>query len=285
MFITLVAGGLALAPANLKAQGTEQGMPNNSPSEASYSNQYSRATGQAQNPMASSDFRASHIIGLPVRNDAGETLGKVQDLIVNLQMHSVRFAIVGYGGALGIGETRVAVPAKDFKWSSQPPELTLAATKADLETASATPSGAWMRFTGESWMQKVDRFYGQPSETAQSRFERQESSSLNSGMEPVRNPAESKGATGLEQGLNSANVAPTTALSKPTDEALKTQVNSLIQKSMGDKADQIQVSTENGVVKLSGMVLNDTEKKKLVHQIQALPGVTRVEENLTTQGQ
>ena len=282
ILITLVAGGLALAPANLKAQGVEQGLPTNRPPQAGYTREYSKATGPAQTSSMSSNLKASTIIGLPVCNDAGENLGKVQDLIVNLPTHSVGFAIVAYGGALGIGETRVAVPLTDFKWSSQPRELILATAKADFDSASSTPTGGWMAFTGESWMKNVERFYGQPSQTALSRFERQESSSLNEGMEPVRNPAERKGAIDLEQQITPTNPGAMSELSKPTDEALNTKVNSLIRQAMGDKADKIQVTTENGVVKLSGTVPDDTQKKKLVHQIQALPGVTRVEENLTT---
>ena len=108
ILITLVAGGLALAPANLKAQGAEQGLPTISRPQAGDTNEYSKSTGAAQSSSVSSNLKASNIIGLPVRNDAGENLGKVQDLIVNLQTHSVEFAIVGYGGTLGPRHTSQA---------------------------------------------------------------------------------------------------------------------------------------------------------------------------------
>jgi hypothetical protein len=207
----------------------------------------------------------------------------VQDLIVNLRTDSVGFAIIDYGGALGFGGTRVAVPLTDFKWSNHPRELILTATKAEFDSASTTPTAGWMAFTGQPWMKQVDRFYGQPAQTTLSRFERQESSSPNAGMEPVRNPTERKGATALEQGFTSTNTGAMNALSGQANEALKSKVNGLIRQDLGDKADQVHARIENGVVKLSGMVPNDTQKRHLVQQIQALPGVTSVEENLTTQ--
>src|ERR1035437_1578222 len=144
MIIALLAGGLTLATTNLTAQSTDQTSPDKNTPGMGDSSQHYKAAQPAGATSGASDLKASSIIGLVVRNDSGERLGKVEDLIVRFDSHTVPFAIVAYGGALGIGDTRVAVPLTDRKWSSEPRELTLSATKQQFESASTTPTGAWL---------------------------------------------------------------------------------------------------------------------------------------------
>jgi sporulation protein YlmC with PRC-barrel domain len=53
-------------------------------------------------------YRARELIGRNVTNDRGETIGKIEDLIVGRD--KVLFAIIGVGGFLGLGEHLIAVP-------------------------------------------------------------------------------------------------------------------------------------------------------------------------------
>jgi sporulation protein YlmC with PRC-barrel domain len=53
------------------------------------------------------------IIGREVVNDQGDTVGKVDDLIVAPDM-SVTYAIVGVGGFLGVKRHHVAIPVDQF---------------------------------------------------------------------------------------------------------------------------------------------------------------------------
>jgi sporulation protein YlmC with PRC-barrel domain len=282
MIFALVAGGLALASTNVTAQATEEGLPPTRQPQFGQLGQYSKPAEPAHSSAAASNLKASTIIGLPVRNDSGEALGKVQDLVVNLQTHSTPFAIVEYGGTLGIGQTRVAVPLTDFKWSSAPRELIVTATKAQFDTASSTPTGRWMAFASEDWTKTVDRFYGQPSAATASRYERQETSGMGEGREPVRNAAEQKGASQLLDQPPAISPGAENMLAKPADEDVATKVNGLIRQNVGDKADAIQVTIAQGVVTLSGKVASDAQKKVIETQIKALPGVDRVENKLVT---
>jgi sporulation protein YlmC with PRC-barrel domain len=53
---------------------------------------------------------ASEITGSSVTNLQNEDIGKIEELLIDQNMGDVRFAVVGVGGFLGIGATRVAVP-------------------------------------------------------------------------------------------------------------------------------------------------------------------------------
>jgi sporulation protein YlmC with PRC-barrel domain len=281
MIIALVAGGIALATTNLKAQGADEMLPPVGRAQTNQPDQNSKGFEPAHNSAGASNLKAKSIIGLAVRNDSGERLGAVQDLIVNLDTHSTPFAIVEYGGTLGIGETRVAVPLTDLKWSSEPRQLILTTTKEQFQAASPAPTGGWMAVADEDWAKNVDRFYGQPSATSSSRFERQEMPGMSEGREPVRNPSEQKGASELEGQLPGTNLGATNMVSKPIDEALTEKVNRLIRQAVGDQAGQIQATIANGVVTLSGSVPSETQRKALAHQIMELPGVAQVKDDLT----
>lgn len=110
---------------------------------------------------AQSYVKVSQLIGHEVKDAQGQRLGKVQDLVINITSPSApAAAIIAYGGALGIGETRVAVPLKELTWSSADKSLTMSASKEQLQSASQTRSGGWAMIGGDEWAKNVDRFYG-----------------------------------------------------------------------------------------------------------------------------
>jgi sporulation protein YlmC with PRC-barrel domain len=85
--------------------------------------------------MTSTDvFRASKLIGTNVKNNDGDTIGEVDDLIISSGDQMLQ-AILSVGGFLGIGERHVAVPLKDLKMArvDNNPEVFYQATKAELE--------------------------------------------------------------------------------------------------------------------------------------------------------
>lgn len=203
MMIALVASSVAVGSVGLRAQGYNPAPPDPKTPQPGLQDQALKPPTPAGSATEGSDLKATSIIGQTVYSDTGERLGRVQDLIVSLQSHSVPFAIVGYGGTLGIGETRVAVPLTEIKWSGESHQLTMAATKEQFEVASPTPTGQWMAKAGENWIKNVDRFYGQPGQAGASRFERQENTGAMENREPVRNPLEQ-----LNSSTNSTNLPP-----------------------------------------------------------------------------
>ncbi len=57
-----------------------------------------------------SGYRTSKVVGATVVNEAGETVGKIDDLIVT-PADKVPFAVLSVGGFLGVGDRLVVVPA------------------------------------------------------------------------------------------------------------------------------------------------------------------------------
>jgi sporulation protein YlmC with PRC-barrel domain len=53
-------------------------------------------------------YRVSQLIGRSVTNPAGETVGKIDDFII--QRDKVLMTIISVGGFLGIGDRKIAIP-------------------------------------------------------------------------------------------------------------------------------------------------------------------------------
>ena len=66
----------------------------------------------------STGYRTSKIIGSTVVNDANETIGKVDDLIVSPDDNKSAYVIISVGGWLGMGSRMIALPYEDLRITS-----------------------------------------------------------------------------------------------------------------------------------------------------------------------
>lgn len=233
--------------------------------------------------VTSANLKASSLIGMTVRNDAGERLGKIQDIIVNMDSRSAPFAILERGGALGIGGTRVAVPLADFKWSSAQGQLTLATTREQLDSASTSPLGGWMAMAGEGWMKNVDRYYGEPSAINEPVHPelRQVAAAIAGGEPGANSEVNLKAPNGQpEQAL--ADPALPHQVATPTDEYLMGKINGVIHQDIGEAASRdVQVTLKEGLVTLKGKVPSEAQRKLVENQIKVIGGIDRVQNDLS----
>jgi sporulation protein YlmC with PRC-barrel domain len=101
-------------------------------------------------PSAASDssfqgtWRTSKVIGLSVYNDNNESLGSINDLLMD-KSGSIKAVVLGVGGFLGVGEHLVAVPYDKIKFVNEPVAYTGVSggpTGAGTRPASSTTTGA-----------------------------------------------------------------------------------------------------------------------------------------------
>jgi sporulation protein YlmC with PRC-barrel domain len=101
-------------------------------------------------PIAETDLEAvtgnavklSDIQGSNVQNPAGEGVGEVNDMLINLREGHVEYFILEFGGFLGIGDSEYAIPMDAFDVIPTAadvadgfPTLVLDVTEEQLETA------------------------------------------------------------------------------------------------------------------------------------------------------
>src|SRR5687768_3742813 len=69
--------------------------------------------GQSQKEVkveVATSFRSSELIGMEVRDRTGKDLGKIEDLVVELNSGDIRYAALSFGGFAGFGDKLFAVP-------------------------------------------------------------------------------------------------------------------------------------------------------------------------------
>ena len=93
-----------------------------------------------------SSWRASKIAGLNVYNDSNESLGSINDLLMD-KSGDIKAVVIGVGGFLGVGEHLVAVPLDKVKFVDEPVAYTGTAgtsssTGAKTSTSTTTTGAA-----------------------------------------------------------------------------------------------------------------------------------------------
>lgn len=125
-------GALAVAPAIAQ---TTQPAPTTPPPAAAPAPTPTPAptVRRESNPaITTSGMLASKIIGTKVKNNAGENVGTIDDLVIRPN-DQVVMAVVSVGGFLGIGDRKVAVPWSDLSVSTTDRSIVYDVTKQQLE--------------------------------------------------------------------------------------------------------------------------------------------------------
>lgn len=105
------------------------------------------------------DARASKIIGENVENAQGDNLGEIKDLIVDLGNQRVHYAVLSFGGALGLGDKLFAYPISAFKPQADGDKLVLNVDKDRLKNAPGFDKDKWPDWTDNRYRGEVDRYF------------------------------------------------------------------------------------------------------------------------------
>lgn len=103
---------------------------------------------------------ASTIDGDNVRNAQGEKLGEIKDLMIDLDTGKVSYAVLSFGGFLGLGDKLFAIPWEAFSLDADSEEFVLNVSKEKLKDAPGFDKNDWPNFSDRSWSENVYSYYG-----------------------------------------------------------------------------------------------------------------------------
>jgi sporulation protein YlmC with PRC-barrel domain len=113
----------------------------------------------------------SQLIGKDVRNAKGEDLGDIHDVVIDLNSGRVHYAVLSFGGVLGLGDRLFAYPLRAFNPASDKDELVLNVDQSQLKNAPGFDKKQWPNWNDAEYRGKIDRPFGSPAAT-QGRFKR-----------------------------------------------------------------------------------------------------------------
>ena len=102
---------------------------------------------------------ASTMQGTSVKGPTGDSLGDIKDLMIDLTTGRVAYAVVSFGGLLGIGSKLFAVPLQALKQDAADKSFVLDTTKEALENAHGFDEDHWPDFADRSWQTAVHEHY------------------------------------------------------------------------------------------------------------------------------
>lgn len=103
---------------------------------------------------------ANRLIGDPVVNRKGEKLGKIEDLVIHPKGFCVEYAVLSFGGFLGMGDKRFAVPLEALKLSPEERKFILDVDKERLKAAPGFDKDRLPDVSDRAFGTAVYGFYG-----------------------------------------------------------------------------------------------------------------------------
>jgi hypothetical protein len=106
---------------------------------------------------------ANTLVGNTVYNHQDEELRDIKEIMLDLRNSAVAYAVLSFGGFLGMGEKLFAVPWHALTLDTLNKRFVLKVEKARLEHAPGFDKGHWPNMADQSWAREIHSYYGTPS--------------------------------------------------------------------------------------------------------------------------
>jgi sporulation protein YlmC with PRC-barrel domain len=103
---------------------------------------------------------ADTLIGDSVVNGADESLGDIKEIMLDMNSGQVAYAVLAFGGFLGLGEKLFAVPWQALHLDTANKRFVLNIDKARLKNAPGFDKDAWPDMSDATWANQIHTFYG-----------------------------------------------------------------------------------------------------------------------------
>ncbi|HWQ84191.1 MAG TPA: PRC-barrel domain-containing protein [Anaerolineales bacterium] len=103
---------------------------------------------------------SSTLTGDPVHNLAGETLGKLEEIMIDLESGRVAYVVLSFGGFLGMGDKLFAIPWEAITVDTDKKAIVLNVSKEVLENAPGFDKDHWPDTSEHAWLTDIYAYYG-----------------------------------------------------------------------------------------------------------------------------
>jgi sporulation protein YlmC with PRC-barrel domain len=105
-------------------------------------------------------IRAKKVIGTTVKNSTGEKIGQIEDIVLDKLSNNIVYAVVGFGGFLGVNEKFHPVPWSALDYVESENSYVVPYTKEQLNAAPADSLENLTRGDGAAaYSKSADAYY------------------------------------------------------------------------------------------------------------------------------
>jgi sporulation protein YlmC with PRC-barrel domain len=103
---------------------------------------------------------ADTLRGNGVYNQKGEDLGDIKEIMLDMRSGRVAYAVLSFGGFLGMGEKLFAVPWDALTLDTASKHFLLNVDKDRLKTAPGFDKDQWPNMADATWAKGIHDYYG-----------------------------------------------------------------------------------------------------------------------------
>ncbi len=105
---------------------------------------------------------ASTLTGHRVRNRVGEDLGKIEEIMIDLPSGRVAYAVIAFGGVMGIGEKLFAIPWHALSLDEHQQIFLLDTDRRRMEESPGFDPNRWPDMADPAWEAEADEVFSRP---------------------------------------------------------------------------------------------------------------------------
>jgi len=106
-----------------------------------------------------SAIRAKKVIGTSVKDTSGDKIGTIEDVVLDKQSNAIMFAVVGFGGVLGVGEKFHPLPWAALDYHADEDAYVVPYSKDQLKAAPADTLDELTKNDGVNYRDRTYDYY------------------------------------------------------------------------------------------------------------------------------
>lgn len=103
---------------------------------------------------------AETLIGMDVCNPSEESLGDIKEIMLNMRTGKVAYAVLSFGGFMGMGNKLLAVPWEALSMDMDKKRFVLDIDKERLDSAPGFDKQHWPDMDDQAWVSSIYAYYG-----------------------------------------------------------------------------------------------------------------------------
>ncbi len=109
------------------------------------------------------------LIGNDVYNKNSEDIGDIKEIMLDMRSGRVSYAVLSFGGFLGMGEKLFAVPWAALKLDTENKRFVLDVSKEQLEGAPGFDKAHWPNMADAAWEKSIHAYYDHATQSFNTR--------------------------------------------------------------------------------------------------------------------
>lgn len=105
-------------------------------------------------------YGTTTLTGASVHNQAGESLGRIEDIMIDVSLGRIAYAVLSFGGLFGIGNKYFILPWSALEFDESKNEFSLDIRREVLEKGPGFDKDTWPDFTDQAYAAGIHSHYG-----------------------------------------------------------------------------------------------------------------------------